>query len=51
MITLGSALGRFCQVKLSDESVFKGQFGKVKESLHNCIAICERWGQVQCFIA
>ena len=37
------SLGRYVQRKLSEENLWDGQFGHIKESLRSGITICERW--------
>lgn len=41
----GSTFGRFVQLKLNEEDLWKGPFGKVKEGLRMGHSICERWIQ------
>lgn len=40
---LAGSLGRYVQRKLSEENLWDGQFGHIKESLRSGITICERW--------
>lgn len=43
MLKTGGSLGRYIQRKLSEEDLWGGKFGPVKESLRSAVAICERW--------
>ena len=45
MIYTGSILGRSVQVKLGEEDLWRGAFGRVREALRLGQAICERWVQ------
>lgn len=40
---ISGAFGRFVQRKLSDLSVWSGQFGYVRSSLQDGLVVCEKW--------
>ncbi|XP_071126281.1 cytoplasmic dynein 2 heavy chain 1-like isoform X2 [Mytilus edulis] len=43
MDVIGGSLGRYIQRKLSEEDLWMGKFGPVKESLRSAVSICDRW--------
>ncbi|KAK3100036.1 hypothetical protein FSP39_013759 [Pinctada imbricata] len=43
MDVIGGSLGRYVQRKLSEQDLWSGNYGEVKEALRSAIDICERW--------
>ncbi|XP_053400577.1 cytoplasmic dynein 2 heavy chain 1-like [Mercenaria mercenaria] len=43
MECIAGSLGRYVQRKLSEENLWSGQFGTIKEALRSGQLICERW--------